>query len=59
MELEIKQLKDNIFRIGWHMRGSISYEDLFHTLSQEDFEILNRIIKEQIETVNKTGLPIL
>lgn len=41
------------------MRGALTYHDLFHVISVEDRDILNKIIKEQIETVNKTGLPIL
>jgi hypothetical protein len=41
------------------MRGSLTHYDLFHVLSVDDREILTKIIKEQIETVNKTGLPIL
>ena len=41
------------------MRGSLSYSDLFDTITVEDREILTKFVKEQIETVNKTGLPIL
>lgn len=58
-ETEIKNIKDNLYRIGWHMRGSLSYHDLFHTITHDDIEIINRIIKEQIETVNKTGLALI
>jgi len=41
------------------MRGSFSYDDLMFKISREDREIINNIIKEKIETVNKTSLPIL
>ena len=58
-ENEIKQLKDTLYRIGWHMRGSLTYDDLFNVLSIEDREIIHEIIKENIETTNKTGLPLL
>ena len=56
MEGEIKQLKYNIFQIAWYMRGGVSSEDLFWNYTVEDREILNDIIKEHIETTNKTGM---
>lgn len=56
MELESKATKDNILRICWHMRGSISYEDSMF-LSQTDIEIINKIIKDNIDTTQKSGLP--
>jgi len=41
------------------MRGSFSYHDLMYKITSEDLEILNKIIKENIETVEKTRLPLL
>lgn len=41
------------------MRGTLTHNDLFHIISVEDREVLNKIIKEQIELVEKTKLPIL
>ena len=41
------------------MRGSLSYNELFHVISVEDKEILQNIIKDNIETTNKTGLPLI
>lgn len=58
-ENQIKQLKDTLYRIGWHMRGSLTFNDLFNVISFEDRQILSEIIKENIETTNKTGLAIL
>ena len=59
MENETKQIKDDVYRIGWYMRGSFAYDDLMFKISVEDRKILNEIIKENIETVNKTKLPLL
>lgn len=56
---DIKNLKYNLYKIGWHMRGTLTHNDLFHIISIEDREVLNKIIKEQIELVEKTKLPIL
>lgn len=58
-ENEIKQIKDTVYRIGWNMRGALSYEDLFYKISVDDREILQNIISDNIETTNKTGLPLI
>ena len=59
MENETKQIKDEVYRIGWYMRGSFTYDDLMFKISKEDRKILNKIIKDNLETVNKTKLPLL
>jgi len=41
------------------MRGSLTYDDLMHTITVEDREILQKIIKENIDLVEKTKLPLL
>jgi hypothetical protein len=41
------------------MRGSINYIDLMYHISHDDLEIFNRIIKDNIETTEKTRLPLL
>ena len=58
-ENDIKRIKDDRYRLGWYMRGSFSYHDLMYKITSEDLEILNKIIKENIETVEKTRLPLL
>lgn len=56
MEREAKAYKDEALRICWYMRGSISYEDSM-LLSNADREIINKLIKYNMETTEKTGLP--
>ena len=58
-ESDTKQIKDDVFRISWHMRGGVTSEDLFWRYSVEDRLIINKIIKDNIETTNKTGLPLV
>jgi len=41
------------------MRGSFSYNDLMYTITNDDREILNRIIKENIDVVKDTKMPLL
>jgi hypothetical protein len=40
------------------MRGGLGYEEA-HMLSREDREIMNKIVKDNIETVKKTKMPLL
>jgi hypothetical protein len=41
------------------MRGGVQANDLLWKYTKEDREILNKIIKENIEATNKTGLPLV
>jgi len=41
------------------MRGGVQAEDLLWRYSYEDREILSRIVKENIETTNKTGIALI
>lgn len=41
------------------MRGSITYDELFFRLSKEDRDILNAIIKDNVELTNKTKMPLV
>ena len=56
MEKETKAMRDNVLRICWYMRGSISYNDGM-LLGQQDIELINKIIKDNLETTQKSKLP--
>jgi ribosomal protein L9 len=56
MEEEKKKLKDELFKLSWYMRGGLSVEEAFY-LSFEDREIIGKIVKDNIETTKKSGLP--
>jgi hypothetical protein len=53
---QTKAIRNNILEMCWHMRGSISYEDGM-LLSFTDREIIGKIIKDHMETTEKTRLP--
>lgn len=42
-------------KLCWYMRG-LSYTEVMH-MSWEEREIIGEIIKENLETTKKTGLP--
>lgn len=39
------------------MRGFITYQDLMHSVGREDIEIMQDIIKENLETTKDSGMP--
>lgn len=41
------------------MRGGVNINDLFHTYSTEDINIMSSIIKDNIETTRRTEMPLI
>lgn len=56
LEGQQKQLKHELYKICWFMRGGIPLEDAYF-LSNEDRSIIGDIVKENLETTRKTGMP--
>jgi len=55
LEKDAKALKEEAIKISWFMRGGISYDDAM-LMSQDERGMINKLIKENIETTKKTGL---
>lgn len=53
---EIKSIRNDLLKMTWHMRGGITYEEACN-LSQDERKNIGEIIKENMETTKKTGLP--
>jgi hypothetical protein len=58
LESTVKGIKEEIFKISWYMRGGVSAQELFHVYSYEDRMLLSSLIKDNIETIQKTKLPL-
>jgi hypothetical protein len=56
MDKEVKDIKEDLFRLSWYMRGGITFSELYNMGIQER-EIIGKIIKENLETTKKSGLP--
>ena len=41
------------------MRGGVSSDDLMHHIDVNDMEIISSIVEENIETVKKSGMPLI
>lgn len=51
-----KEIKAELLKICWYMRGGITYEEA-HMLTYEDKLLIGDIIKDNLETTKKTGMP--
>lgn len=56
METDSNNIRQEALKITWYMRGGISYEAALN-LSATERELINGIIKENLETTKKSGLP--
>ena len=56
LEKQTKGFKEELYKVCWFMWGSISVQEIFN-MSTEDREILGNIIKDNLETTKKSGLP--
>lgn len=56
MESEIKTIRQEVFKLCWYMRGGMTYDEGMQ-LSQTERDLVNELIKENIETTKKSGLP--
>lgn len=56
LDNEVKQIKENVYKLAWYMRGSIPIDDAF-AMGIEDREIVGKIVEDNLETTKKSGLP--
>jgi hypothetical protein len=56
MEKETISIKEEAMRISWNMRGGISYSDAL-MLSFQERSSISKLVKDNLETTKKTGLP--
>ena len=56
LDKESKAIKSELMKLCWYMRGGISLDDVF-SMSYEDRNIVGELIKENLETTKKTGMP--
>lgn len=53
---EIRALKDDALRMSWYMRGGLSYDDAM-LLDSKERELISKIIKDNMQTTEKTRMP--
>ena len=53
---EAKNLKLELMKICWFMRGGVTYDEA-NTMSPQEREIIGQLVKDNMETTKKTGQP--
>lgn len=56
LDKQSKAFRDEALRFMWWMRGGLSFEEAM-LLSNSDREMINELIKENMEATKKSGLP--
>ena len=56
METETDNIRQEALKMSWYMRGGISYNQALQ-LSVNERKAINELIKENLDTTKKSGLP--
>jgi hypothetical protein len=56
MEASQKELKHELVKVCWYMRGGLSYSEA-NALSPTEREIIAQLVKDNLETTKKSGQP--
>ena len=56
MEQESNDIRQEAIKMAWFMRGGITYDQALQ-LSVAERKTISELIKENLETTKKTGLP--
>ena len=56
MEKETENIRLDVLKLCWYMRGGVTYDEAMQ-MSRTDHDLINNIVKENLETTKKSGLP--
>jgi len=56
LDKESKAIKKDLLKMCWYMRGGLTYDEAFN-LGIQEREIINEIIKDNLETTKKSKMP--
>ena len=56
MEKESNSIRQEALQLSWYMRGGLNYDQALQ-LSVGERKIINEIVKGNLETTKKSGLP--
>ena len=54
MDSDIKNLKHELLKVCWYMRGGVTYQEALN-MSIDERQIVGNIVKDNLETTKKTG----
>ena len=56
MDKDITGIRQEAMQMSWYMRGGVSYDQALQ-LSTSERTTISELIKDNLETTKKTGLP--
>jgi hypothetical protein len=56
MDKETGALRNDCIRICWYMRGGVTYNEVM-AMSHRERQMIGTLIKDNLETTKKSGLP--
>lgn len=56
MEREADSLRRECLKMCWYMRGGLTYQEAMN-LSLRERELIGALVKDNLETTKKSGLP--
>jgi hypothetical protein len=56
MDKETHNIRLDVLKLCWYMRGGVTYEEAMQ-MSREERDIISEIVKENLDTTKRSGLP--
>ena len=56
MEKEAKQIKAEVLKLCWSMRGGVTYNEAMN-MSMQERQLMGDLFKENLDATKKSGLP--
>jgi hypothetical protein len=56
MDKESEEIRREALRMAWYMRGGLTYDQAM-ALGVSERKMINNLIKENLETTKKSGMP--
>ncbi len=56
MQTEVRAIMKSCLQFSWYMRGGVNFIDAMN-MSTDQRDILNEIVKENLETTKKSQMP--
>jgi hypothetical protein len=56
MEKDVRMIRQEALQLSWYMRGGLSYDQALQ-LSVSERTLINELVKGNLETTKKSGLP--
>lgn len=56
METQTRNIRLDVLKLCWYMRGGVTYDEAMQ-MSKSERDIIDEIVKDNLETTKKSGLP--